>query len=225
MEQHRKAPWFFVAQEAFLPGKFYIQPVQPSVLELIERRAAHEILWGCEVSGLVASAQYEWYLEQGFIENHSIDTYLKIVELELEKRLNLEVSKGERAFVIPEEEYNKRVARGEFGGTYMPTLEEKRRMGEVFHEVLGEVLDNYYRGCSPERQDLLLPRMRPQRGVEGINKLWGFSVSCEGRRDPDWQYISKPEVVRVRHRMLPLPAEDRHHRCWPKRARRLELAA
>lgn len=217
MEHHQEAPWIFVIREEMLPGRFSIQPVQPSVFQLKEQDPEGDILFHSYVAVLTASAKYEAYKEERWIRRHSVEVYAKFVVEELKRALGVK-----RIFVIPEEEFYRRVARGEFEGTQMPTEEEKQQMGLAFHDVLGEVLDNYYRGLPSDRQEHLLQRMRPHAAVEGIKNLWGFCALYDkdngGLR---WRYISKPEVVRFRHQTMPLPT---HWKMRP-RTRRVGMAA
>lgn len=209
MEQTRQ-PWIFVIREELLPGKFSIQPVIPSMDALMERDPKGKILSVSYLAVLTASAEYEAYKEEGWIKEHDVEIYARWVADKLRMALN------EQVFVIPEEEFYKRVARGEFEGVRTPTVEERLRMGVAFHEVLSSVLDDYYRGISGDRQDNLLLRMRPH-DVDGLKKLWGFCALYDSENGGlRWRYIGKPEVFKVLRRTAPLPS---YWRSRPRRSR------
>jgi hypothetical protein len=200
-----EAPWIFVLRDEILPGRFSIQPIQPSVLELIERDPKGDILFHSHVALLAASAQYEAYRDMDWWARSSdIETFALFVVESLKRMLNLK-----KVFVIPQEEFNRRVARGEFEETRIPTEDDRLKMGIAFHETLQAVLENYYSGLSRDRQGEVLLRMRPA-DVDGIRKLWGFCAIYDDENGGlRYRYISRPEVQHLNHRALPLVTHRR----------------
>ena len=179
----------------------------------MERDPEGDILFHSYVAMLNASAQYEMYKSSGWIKTHdwNIETLAKFIADSLKKILDLQL-----VFVIPEEEFYKRVARGEFAGARVPTAEERLKMGTVFHQVMSSVLDNYYRGLPTDRQDEVLLRMRPH-DVDGLKKLWGFCALYDSENGGlHWRYINKPEIFRMVHTSTPLPS---YWRSRPRRQR------
>jgi hypothetical protein len=214
MEHDKEAPWIFVLRDEMLPGRFSIQPIQPSVPDLLELDPEGDILFHSYVALLAATAEYEQYKTDGWIKRRewNIETLAKFIAERLKKTLDLK-----RVFVIPQDEFNRRVYRGEFEEARTPTAEERLKMGTVFHEVMGQVLDNYYRGLSKERQEVVLLRMRPH-DVDGIKRMWGFcamyDIECGGLR---WRYVNKPEILKLSRRSYPLPS---YWRSWPRQQER-----
>jgi len=206
-----EAPWVFVLREEILPGRFSIQPVEPSVFQLMEMDPKGDILFHSHVALLSASAQFEAYKELGWVKDFDVQTFAKFISDSLCKMLALK-----RVFVIPQAEFEQRIERGEFEVTRVPTEQERLAIGLAFHKALSEVLENYYHGLPKERQQVALSRMRPA-DTSGIMKLWGFSAIYDtelgGLR---WRYINRPEVHH-HHGPSRLPWHRVDWRSFPRR--------
>lgn len=153
MKNKKEEIWIFVLREGLLPGRFEIQPIEPSVIRLIREDPELTILKHMYMNYIQAQAEYEAYVK--YTGHYDIDVLAKKIAHCIEKNMGIP-----KAFVIPSEEFNKRVYRGEFENLGEFTIQQRLDMGHAFRMAMSSVIENYYSGLPEERQEEVFHRLQ-----------------------------------------------------------------
>lgn len=154
MTQPFSKPWVFILNMGMLPGTFFLSPFRPSLAELQILDEENHILFTVLDTLQTVNEVYRAKTSLGYVQG--INVYAGALAKSLHKAFG---NQPEPVWVIPRDEFENRVERGEFD-VQVSTYEEQMKEAAFFSELLHTA---YQRRTEDERRSFLLRLQTPPR--------------------------------------------------------------